>query len=336
MTEWTDWDKFAAQFRISSLGKDLLINEADSPADLAFLPRAELDQLWQRGFMKRASFVRMMASLDSWEVVGALLSLSREDVDALAALVVRPSEFHLELPAKPDHFDKTLWRRVIETVASLAALKTKDAVDEHVWLVEKTPTNFSALGDAFSAISDSNTFAKDNVVVCRGALDESLASVLRPRATSIRSVLDAVPQNRRSHIRALSFGVGYVSDLKPIVDSLDEFDGVCLVDVNINRIDATEVQFGLLKSLVRVMAQRKGACIVAGNPIASFDAAAMFAQFVGENPSDFLHMIWIPESWVEGKAWHGLLGSSEGARQLAPMVALAHKLVYEKWPQDKY
>lgn len=327
----TDWDSFVKRFPVLESGQERLKELAETPAELAFLSRAELAQLWQQGFMKRATFIRLMFALDSWDVVGALLSLSADDVAALAENFLRPSELSKQLsPPMPVHFKVPVWRDIIKVSGELAAPKCELAAAEDVppadffsWPVKRTPVDYNALGDAFSAIVQ--PIASHEVVGCQGALDEALASALGPVGPTIRAELAQIPPGDRTKIRALRFGIGYIGDLKPLVECLDEFENVCLIDLHINRIEATDAQFGYLKSLVQVMAARKGACIVFGNPIASFDANEFLAQFASEAPSNFCHLIWIPESWVAGKAWLGVLGQ---ASKLAPMVILAHRLVY--------
>lgn len=104
----TDWDALVKRFPMSEQGINGLKELAEIPAELAYLRRSELAQLWQRGFMKRATFIRFMLSLDSWEVLGTLLSLGQADIDALAALqnCLRPSDLVKSSPPKPDRLEK--------------------------------------------------------------------------------------------------------------------------------------------------------------------------------------------------------------------------------------
>lgn len=104
---------------------------------------------------------------------------------------------------------------------------------------------------------------------------------------------------------------------------------VRFVDLTSNRLGLDQVS--ALVELLKTVAERRGAVVVWGNHIASSDAQPFFEELATTDPALFLRLIWIPETWIDGRRWSGMLGKCEAA--MVDKVHQAHATYYQLYKQ---
>jgi hypothetical protein len=122
------------------------------------------------------------------------------------------------------------------------------------------------------------------------------------------------------------------------VERIERFPRVSLIDLHINRIEATAEQFAYVKVLTGLMAARKGALVVWGNPIASTDALKWMSDFAQhasahDESHPFFHLVWILEKWITDKKWLNVLGTY--GSEVADTVAAAHFVFFDSTKSAK-
>lgn len=276
--KWTsDWDTFYLMFTDGNNAiKQWMQTQAETPAELTLLPSRSLATLYQSGFMKRATFERMMMAFNNWGIIQTLLNLTHNQTEQLYAINFEPSDLIENKNALDDvQLKPATKRRIIMLAQKLFGIDENQYhydYDDQLALNAKQITQFPfALNTLFSAI---HPFAIHEIFTSDQLIDVTLTRVT-VGGLHIADVLDAI--HDKSHISALEFNLGWISDLAPLIARIHDFPNVVLLDLSTNRIGVD--QFNNMKLLSAAMALCNGACIIHGNPILSRDGITQFIQF---------------------------------------------------------
>lgn len=335
---WTqEWNAFFHRFRVDSeRAQNRFVALADSPAELVFVPRAELKLLSRRGFVKHSVAQRIIDALNDWLIVVDAARLSRASLPLLRAVCDVPSKAASgsKLKALRSIGLKPASVRIVESICeSLAQVERYDSDDDDDGLVDSTVESSESVEKLFSGIrlrEDDDDGDDGNVVRGRSLNDALVAEEFGEN--HIAKLLDAVENKDR--IVFIDLHNGWFTDIGPLVSRLSAFRNVTLIDMSITKVAPS--QFDNLTTIASVMVERNGAVNVAGTPLASSKSADQWAAFGAaaiKDPkvlSQLLRIIWIPRDFVDDRLWLGRLGKSLATLEEA--VKRAHNAFYETVP----
>jgi hypothetical protein len=169
---------------------------------------------------------------------------------------------------------------------------------------------------------------------CHSLLDEEMARIAKGKH-HVGQVLDDCKS--KDQIRVLDFSNGYISQLQPLCDRIEQFRGVRLVDISNNNVDVTEM--ANIMRLGREMATRGGALVIRCRGLwphtgdTTWRDVAVQSLTNDQELAALLSVIWIPEDLIETRHWMRFFGGAAAA--LEDAIRGAHRKLKELRPESE-
>jgi transcriptional regulator with XRE-family HTH domain len=333
-----DWDEFATNFGLSPKAKERAKELAQIPAHLVFCSPHELGGLVRDGYLRRSVLERIVSSYDDHFVLAELASIDAGTREKLSAIAPFPSGLDADRRKAVKNLKLSLQIEGVVFLAVdklLAFLKSgaADAKEDDVVVrsAGKGIVQFThALADLFKNIEAN----EDRKLRGHSLLDEEMARISKNK-NHLGQLLDACKS--KDQLRVLDLSNGYISQLKPLCDRIEQFPDVRVVDISNNNVDVTEMEN--VMRLGRVMAKRGGALVIRCRGLWPHPGDTTWRDFAAKALTDhqelaaLLCVIWIPEDLIETRHWMRFFGGAAAA--LEDAIRGAHRKLKELRPESE-
>jgi len=265
----------------------------------------------------------IFGTLDSWHGVQSAIWLSNEQWRSVKSRYHTPLDLARAMQACqvffPNSFGKRLWQTV--------AVYTSPCVSPKVVLTEL----FVASGDrryelapTFKGLDVCLTCDRTTEMFINHRLVDDILGSAIPSSVSLRQALGSIGD--LSRLRVVDFSKGYVCDLAPIVDNLDQMPNLRYIDITTHSLGFDSATLRAAKVIASRMHDVNGALVLRG----SIDKMSRrLGDWSRENLPTLLHFIWMQPQWL-GPLWKQRVGQLFPAFAIASIQA-AHSVFYEKY-----